>query len=171
MKAMLASMEHHQKDQASRISLSQENEERRRKDQNDMDEAIDALLLVPDGVDITSRRRPVPMYLRQQFMEELERVSPGLWKRAGSKSGAGSTEMAWIKEVLRVLGQMDAENLRDLVFQQYRGDENPDKRQWSGLRSHVLAVASEKKRGGEVTRYDDLIMTIAVTFFHPGTAL
>ena len=81
--------------------------------------------------------------------------TPGGLNPDGSSAKSLSTAlegMAWIKEVLRVLGQMDAENLRDLVFQQYRGDENPAKRQWSGLRSHVLAAASEKEKGGEVVR-------------------
>ena len=145
-------MKQHQGGVASGVSFSQENENRRRKDENALDEENAALLSVPDGVDITSRRRPVPTYLKHQFREELERVSPGLWKRAGSRAGAGITEMAWVKEVLIVLGRMDADNLRDTVFQQYRGDENPAKRQWSGLRSHVLAAASEKEKGGEVTR-------------------
>ena len=79
-------------------------------------------------------------------------MSPGLWERAGSRAVAGTTEMAWIKEVLSVLGRMDADSLRDTIYQQYRGDENPAKRQWSGLRSHVLAAASEKEKGGEVVR-------------------
>ena len=79
-------------------------------------------------------------------------MSPGLWKKAGSRVGAGTTEMAWIKEVLRVLGRMDADNLRDTIYQQYRGDEDPAKRQWNGLRSHVLAAASEKEKSGEVVR-------------------
>ena len=151
-RAMEASINFHQSGEATRVSFSQESEDRRRKDQNELDKENDALLSVPDGVDITSRRRPVPTYLKRQFREELERVSPGLWERAGSRAVAGTTEMAWIKEVLIILGRMDADSLRDTIYQQYRGDENPAKRQWSGLRSHVLAAASEKEKGGEVVR-------------------
>ena len=76
----------------------------------------------------------------------------GLWQRAGTR-GDGLTEMAWIKQLLNVLGKEDAEQLCEVVFEQYRGDENPAKRQWSGLRSHVTAMAKEKERGVEPARY------------------
>ena len=52
-----------------------------------------------------------------------------------------------------MLGKEDAEQLCEVVFEQYRGDENPAKRQWSGLRSHVTAMAKEKERGVEPARY------------------
>ena len=48
---------------------------------------------------------------------------------------------------------MDADILRDIIFQQYRGDENLSKRQWSGLQSHLASLDKEKKSGNPVTRY------------------
>lgn len=152
MKAMLTTLKHHNSDQNCGVSFSQENQQRRQRDQAAIDEANAALLSIPEAVDITSQRHPISPILQQRFREELEMVSPGLWQRAGTRAD-GLTEMAWIKELLNVLGKEDAEQLCEVVFEQYRGDENPAKRQWSGLRSHVTAMAKEKERGVEPARY------------------
>ena len=89
-----------------RLSLSQEHDQRREKDEAAVKAANLAVLLLPDGVDLTSRQRPVHRHLRHQFQEQLARLSPGLWENAGTGGGAGMSEMAWIKEVytcLRIL--------------------------------------------------------------------
>ena len=79
-------------------------------------------------------------------------MSPGLWERAGTGRGVGLSEMAWVKEILQFVGRMDANILRDLVVQQYRGEENISKRQWSGLQSHLASMEQERKAGTQVNR-------------------
>ena len=106
MDALLASLRRHRTDTAPAVSLSQEHDQRREKDEAAVKAANLAVLLLPDGVDLTSRQRPVHRHLRHQFQEQLARLSPGLWENAGTGGGAGMSEMAWIKEVytcLRIL--------------------------------------------------------------------
>ena len=155
MDALLASLRRHQNqtDQPQALPMSQEEHDRRReKDNAAIKEANLAVLLLPDGVDMTSRQRPVPIHLRHQFQQELTRLSPGLWERAGTGRGVGLSEMAWVKEILQFVGRMDANILRDLIVQQYRGEENISKRQWSGLQSHLASMEQERKAGTQVNR-------------------
>ena len=104
---------------------------------------------------MTSHRNPVQPLLKFELREELERVEPELWDRAG-KLGAnkemGLTEMAWIEEVLIVLGRSEADRLREIIFEQYRGDELTSRRQWSGLLSHLEVMKQDRRQGGEVFR-------------------
>ena len=50
------------------------------------------------------------------------------------------------------MGRADADILRDVIFQQYRGDENPSKRQWSGVQSHLAWISRERKADNPITR-------------------
>ena len=100
MDALLASLRCHQTDGAVALPLSQEHDQRREKDEAAVKAANLAVLQLPDGVDLTSRQRPVHRHLRHQLRQELTRLSPGLWERAGTGGGAGLSEMAWIKEVV-----------------------------------------------------------------------
>ena len=80
--------------------------------------------------------------LRNQFKEELERVAPDLWNKAkGAEKGIALSEMKWVKEVISVLGRAEADHLRDIIFQQYRGHEDIERRQWSGLQSHLVNIS------------------------------
>ena len=58
-------------------------------------------------------------------------------KRLKEKRG----EMKWIKEIISVLGRAEADHLRDIIFQQYRGHEDLERRQWSGLQSHLVNIS------------------------------
>ena len=55
-------------------------------------------------------------------------------------------------QVLQYVGRMDADILRDVIREQYRGDENLSRRQWSGLQSHLASMNQERKAGNPVTR-------------------
>ena len=99
-------------------------------------------------IDQTSQRKPVHQHLKEQFKEELERAYPGLWAMA--KKGKKSSEIqmsegAWIEEVIKVLGRGDAQVLRDVIHQQYQGEEDPMKRTWSGLLSHIEVMKADVK--------------------------
>ena len=191
MDALLASLRRHHTDGAPALPLSQEHDQRREKDEAAVKAANLAVLQLPDGVDLTSRQRPVHRHLRHQLRQELTRLSPGLWERAGTGGGTGLSEMAWIKEVvycsssiilfdvaleiftdnlinifshklsnpalplqvLQFVGRVDADILRDVILQQYRGDENPSKRQWSGVQSHLASIDRERKADNPITRF------------------
>ena len=99
MEALLASLRRHRTDEAPAQLLSQEHDQRRETEEAAIRAANMASMLLPDGVDLTSRQRPVHRHLRHKFQQELTRLSPGLWERAGAGHGGGLTEMAWIKEV------------------------------------------------------------------------
>ena len=138
LEALLATFRRHLDEEAS-VQWSQEHDERRKNDKLAMEEANLAMLYKEDGTDLTSRSKPVHRHLRHQFKEELERVEPGLWRRAGGVPKSMTlSEGKWIKGVLAVLGRAEAEHLRDIIFQQYRGLEDPQRRQWSSLRSHLV---------------------------------
>ena len=55
------------------------------------------------------------------------------------------SEGAWIEEVITVLGREDAQGLREVIHQQYRGEEDPMKRTWSGLLSHIEVMKADVK--------------------------
>ena len=99
MDALLESLRRHRPNEASAVPLSQEHDQRREKEESAIKEARKAAMLLPDGVDSTSKQRPVHRHLKHKFHEELTRLSPGLWERAGTGGGTGLSKMAWIKEV------------------------------------------------------------------------
>ena len=139
LEALLATFRCHRDGEEAPVQWSQEHNERRQKDKMAMEEANRALFYKEDGTDLTSRSKPIHRHLRHQFKEELERVEPGLWERAGGVvKDMNLSEGKWIKEVVAVLGRAEAEHLRDIIFQQYRGHEDPERRQWSSLRSHLV---------------------------------
>ena len=149
MHCLLASGQRHlSKDSTPRPS--QEHEERKKKDQEALKRAKEVLGLNADGIDLTSQRVPVHHHLKEQFKEELERTFPGLWGMAGkgkSSSRMQLSEGAWVEEVIKILGRHDAQVLRDIIFNQYRGEEDPMKRQWSGLLSHLENMKADIKGG------------------------
>ena len=49
--------------------------------------------------------------------------------------------------MIKILGRHDAQVLRDIIFNQYRGEEDPMKRQWSGLLSHLENMKADIKGG------------------------
>ena len=99
MDALLESLRRHRPNEASAVPLSQEHDQRREKEESAIKEARKAAMLLPDGVDSTSKQRPVHRHLKHKFHEELTRLSPGLWERAGTGGGTGLSKKAWIKEV------------------------------------------------------------------------
>ena len=99
MDALLESLRCHRTNEASALPLSQEHDQRRERDEAAIKAASMAAMRLPDGVDLTSKQRPVHRHLRHKFQEQLTLLSPGLWERAGAGGGAGLSEMAWIREV------------------------------------------------------------------------
>ena len=135
--------------------LSQEHVQRKEKDQEALKRTKEGLQFNACGIDLTSQRMPVHEHLKEQFKEELDRVFPDLWTMAGKgqkSKGTQLSEGAWIQEVIKILGRQDAEVLRDIIYQQYRGEEDPMKRQWSGLLSHLENLKSDMKGGKPCVR-------------------
>ena len=138
LEALLATLRCHRDDEAP-VQWSQEHDERRKHDKAAMEEANLVMFYKEDGTDLTSKGRPIHRHLRRQFKKELERVEPDLYRRAGGVVKEMTlSEGKWIKGVVAVLGRAEAENLRDIIFQQYRGLEDPQRRRWSSLRSHLV---------------------------------
>jgi hypothetical protein len=163
LEALKTSLQHHQK-QDEQAVWSEENEARKERDLKAICEANDALLLQSSGVDMTSKKRPVHAHLRHKFQLELEHLDPGLWSKACSKARGNISEMKWIYQIVKLLGQEDAENLRGLILDQYRGDENPAKRRWSGLRSHIESINQDKIKGEGTSRNCPLIATLKLFY-------
>ena len=138
LEALLASFRQHESDITS-VEWSQEHEERQRHDKAAIEEANQTLLLREDGTDLTSQSKPIHPHLRKQFRRELERVEPDLWSRAGGvQKGMALSQGKWIREIISVLGRAEAEQLREVIYQQYRGLEDIGRRQWSSLQSHLV---------------------------------
>ena len=136
--ALKASQQRH-RDVEAPVQWSQENDERRKKDKAAMEEANEAMKWVEDGTDLTSKSKPIHLHLRKQFRDELERVEPGLWQRAGgAPKGMALSEMKWVYAVVAVLGRAESEHLRDVIMQQYRGNEDTQRRRWCSLFSHLV---------------------------------
>ena len=155
VKALLASLHRHRSEDDNIQSHSQEVEQRKRRDEAAIEKANEEMLIQQEGVDLTSHTHPVHPHLKLEFREELERVEPGLWRRAGKRGlqkAMGLSEMAWIQDVVRVLGRKEAERLREVILEQYGGAEPISKRQWSGIMSHLEVINQDRKNGGEVVR-------------------
>ena len=162
--ALLASHNQHI-DEDGPVQLSQEHDERQKQDKMAIDEANTVLFFKEDGTDLTSKSKPIHRHLRKQFQEELERVAPGLWKRAGGgEKGMALSEMKWVYEVVSVLGRGEAEHLRNVLFQQYRGHEDPLRRRWSSLCSHLEIIKKDRMRGGQSTHNCPLVATLRMFF-------
>ena len=149
MHCLLASGQRHRSEDST-PKLSQEHEQRKRRDEETLRKAKEGLRFKSHGVDLTSQRLPVHQHLKEQFKEELDRAFPGLWAMAGKGKKSSTTQLsgwAWIQEVLKILGRHDAEVLRDVIYQQYRGEEDPMKRKWSGLLSHIEIMKADVKGG------------------------
>ena len=158
--ALLVTLRLH-RDQDACVEWSQEHNERQQHDRAAMEEANAAMLFREDGADLTSSGKPVHRHLRKQFEEELERVEPGLWTKAGGgEKAVALSEMKWVYQVVAVLGREEAEHLREVIFQQYRGLEDIQRRQWSSLRSHLETINQERLRGGQSTRNCPLVATL-----------
>ena len=145
--ALMACHELHE-NKDSDVFWSEDLDARRRSDQKAIERANEAVLLQASGVDLTSKVRPVHKHLRGQFRQHLELLLPGHASRAGTRGNKerGLSEWNWVEQVIGILGREDAESLHHMIKEQYRGDENPSKRQWSGMCSHLEA---RKQRGGE----------------------
>ena len=148
-------------DEDGPLQLSQEHDERQRQDHMAIDEANTVLFYKEDGTDLTSKTKPVHRHLRKQFQEELERVAPGLWDTAGGPvREMALSEMKWVNEVVSVLGRGEGEQLRQVIFEQYRGHEDPLRRRWSSLLSHVEVMKKDKLKGGESSHNCPLVATL-----------
>ena len=135
--ALMTAFRKHNK-KSGEVSFSQDFEYASARDKEAVELANYAVMLKPDGVDLTSRSKPIHRHLRNQFEEELDRLDSGLWSKAGhSDKCLGLSEMKWIRQVLNVLGRQEGESLRDIIIEQYRGMEDVQKRQWSSLRTHL----------------------------------
>ena len=155
MHCLLTSLQRHIREDDCTPRLSQEHEQRREKDRETLRQTKRNIQRQADGIDLTSQRMPVHRQLKDQFKEELDRVYPDLRARAikdGKSSRVRLTEWAWIKEVITVLGRQDAEVLRDVILQQYQGEPDPMKRQWSGLLSHIENMKADIKGGKQCIR-------------------
>ena len=149
MHCLLASGQRHRSEDST-PRPSQEHEQRKQKDQEALKRAKEELRFNADGIDLTSQRVPVHRHLKEQFKEELERTFPGLWAMAGKGKNSSRMQLsegAWVEEVIKILGRDDAQVLRDIIFIQYRGEEDPMKRQWSGLLSHLEIMKADMKGG------------------------
>ena len=74
------------------------------------------------------------------------------------------SEMKWVNEVVSVLGRAEAEHLRDIIFQQYRGHEDPLRRRWSSLCSHLETIKKDKLKGGQSSHNCPLVATLKAFF-------
>ena len=153
-------------DEDGALQLSQEHDERQKEDQMAIDEANTVLFYKEDGTDLTSKSKPVHRHLRKKFQEELERVAPSLWERAGGGEKLMSlSEMRWVYEVVSVLGRAEADYLRDIILQQYRGHEDPLRRRWSSLFSHLETIKKDRLiKGGESTHNCPLVATLKMFY-------
>ena len=86
-----------------------------------------------DPVDLTHSHRPVHRHLRNTTRVGLERHCPGLWKSAGTHF----SKKVWIKKVVEILGDNNLQEIRESILLQYRGCTDPEKRRWSGARTHL----------------------------------
>lgn len=133
-------LRHRQEDTS--IGWSEDFEKLRSSDKSAIIAANEALLFREEGVDLTSRKKPVHRHNRTRFRAELERHYPGLWKNATPK---GLSSIKWVVEVISIIGLENAEELRNIVYNQYRGCENPAKRKWSGARSHFEKISTSSE--------------------------
>ena len=166
LNALITSLNYHCSQKAP-VNWTHEEEERQKRDNIAIELANEAVLLRNDGVDRTNRQQPVHRHIRKHFSMELETLYPGLWKRGGKKGcgrDGGLTEMVWVKKVITLLGHEDAENLRSLIFQQYRGEENPAKRRWSGARSHFYTINNYNDPKIEIQQNCPLTATVKLFY-------
>ena len=82
----------------------------------------------------------------------------------GSTKESGLSEMKWVNDVVMVLGNSEAGHLRDVVYQQYRGHEDIERRRWSSLRSHLESTMQERMEGREPRRNCPLVTTLKQLF-------
>ena len=145
--ALMTCLQRHT-DKTQHLSWNKDIEQQRRIDQRAIEKANEAVMFQPEWVDLTSRAKPVHRHLRNMFRRELKFLQPGHAQRAGThlNKETGLSEWKWIDKVIDVLGREDAENLCNIIVEQYRGDENPAKRQWSGMCTHIEKM---KVPGGE----------------------
>ena len=160
--------QHNNEDEDEEVSSwSQDIDNMKKKRVQAIEEANEAVIFDPPAVDVTCKSKPVHLHLRNRFHRELDRIEPGLWGRAGSR-GAGREmavpEAKWMKEVLTILGREDAEELRNVIFEQYRGMEHVEQRQWSGLFSHLEALRKEGINDGTSTRNCPLMSSLRMFF-------
>ena len=75
------------------------------------------------------------------------------------------SEMKWVNEVVSVLGRGEGEHLRQVIFEQYRGHEDPLRRRWSSLFSHLETMKKDRLvKGGESTHNCPLVATLKMFF-------
>ena len=75
------------------------------------------------------------------------------------------SEMKWVYEVVSVLGRGEAEHLREVIFEQYRGHEDPLRRRWSSLFSHLETMKKDRLvKGSESTHNCPLVATLKMFY-------
>ena len=164
LEALLTSMRHH-REVDGHVEWNEKETDRRKKDKTAIEEANLKILFKEDVTDLTSKTKPVHPHLRKQFRKELSHLHPGLWNMAkGSTKESGLSEMKWVNDVVMVLGNSEAGHLRDVVYQQYRGHEDIERRRWSSLRSHLESTMQERMEGREPRRNCPLVTTLKQLF-------
>ena len=164
MDSLMACWNHHNKEEIE-ASFSQDFEEARIKLKEAIEEANEAVLYRPDGVDLTSRGKPVHCHLRNLFRRDLELVEPGLWDKVGHKTKElAMSEMKWVWEIVNVLGREECEDLRNIIIEQYRGLPNVEDRLWSGLRTHMEVMNKVGEYDGKTPHNCPLVATLRMFF-------
>ena len=164
MDTLMTSFRRHNEGE-SEPSWSQDFEDARKQLKEAIEEANDAVLYKPDGVDLTSRGQPVHRHLRHQFRRELELVEPGLWDKVGQKiKELAVSEMKFVWEIVSVLGREDCENLRNIIIEQYRGLPNVEERLWSGMRTHMEVMDKVGEYNGNTSHNCPLVATLRLFF-------
>ena len=163
---LLTSLRRHRTEENPAVWTSQD-DERRKRDAQIIEDANQAVLFQADGIDRTSHKHPVHCHLRHQFRRELDNLYPGLWQRGGTQGnnrGQGLSEIIWVHEVISILGLENAERLREIIVEQYGGDQNPAKRRWSGSRTHLETIKNEKTQTKDTTRNCGLFATLKLFY-------
>ena len=164
MDSMLTCLHHHNKEEVD-VTLSQDFTDARNQLKEAIQEANEAVLYKPDGVDLTSRGKPVHRHLRNQFRRALELVEPGLWDKVGHKTKElAMSEMKWVWEVVNVLGREECEDLRNIIIEQYRGFQNVEERLWSGMRTHMEVMNKVNEYDGKTSHNCPLVATLRMFF-------
>ena len=167
---------HRGNDISFNLQWTGEDQARRDRERQAIEEADFAAMMEEEAVDHTRKKHPIAVFNRLRFKKYLESLNNGLWTKGGRRGPkdkkVGLTQLEWLKEVLLVLGgpSEDAENLRQVVISHYRGNSDPALRRWSGAHTHQAEIERDilnQQRNGiksESTKNCPLLSTLK-TFY------
>ena len=90
-------------------------------------------------IDHSSKTTPIDVYTRTMLIDSINQISGSLWERVGGPDRL--TETSWIKELLRCVTNnfhTEAQHLRDLILNIYRGNIDERLRRYSGAERHLF---------------------------------